>query len=680
LATNQNRFGEDAAAYWSFGTVGVNTKKRSQNEQREQISMASYALVAAVKNEGPYLLEWVAFHRLIGFDRILLYVQHGPDCAGPLLQALAANGEITLFDNPDGVKGLPPTARMRAYARALPELRSCDWIMALDVDEYLNITVGDGTVDDLVNDAGNASLISLSWRIFGSSGQVEFKDAPLLPRLLSAAPKGAPKVHRHKGIKTLFRPTAKIAQIMPHRPRLTDQMKTGTDPLDWVNGNGEDVGDTLRTGGWTLPVRTSSYDLGQINKYPIRSQDGFLLSNLWEDDWRRVPAFEPAEYADFDANDERDLSILRWEDAVAARMAELLKNADIAAGHTTTVKAYTAALARMSLKRPKAWDIILAPKKQAKEPVIEPKKAAKKAPPLKDDLDIAPRWLADLRRSGNRRGFYHSDDMFAAQFSDRGKEALVISFDNLSSVGDESLAREGWGYPFYRSEGWSHLGVMAFERHWFRNDALFDYMEDLAARGFFEGYKQVMFTGTSMGAYAATAFCRLAPGSTVVAFSPQSTLDTALVPWEKRFGSGRKQDWSGRYRDGPDCIAGAGAVYILYDPYFAPDRKHAERYQGDNVHHLKCWYADHKTALFMKRASILKPVVRCAVAGTLTKAAYYALYRERRKLPWYLNGLCDHLLGAGHTKLAMNLAHHLDATGRPSIGKSMATRVAAATS
>jgi len=638
--------------------------------------MASYALVAAVKNEGPYLLEWVAYHRLIGFDHILLYAQDGPDCAGPLLQALAAHGEITLFDNPDGVKGLPPNPRMRAYFRALPDLRSCDWVMALDVDEYLNVTVGDGKVEDLVNDAGNASLISLSWRVFGSSGQTHFVDAPLLPRFLSAAPKGAPKAHRHKGIKTLFRPTAKIAQIMPHRPRLTDQVKAGTDPLDWVNGSGEDVGDVLRGGGWTVPVRTSSYDLGQINKYPIRSQDAFLLSNMWDDDWRRLPAFEPSEYADFDANDERDLSILRWEGAVAARVASLRENADIAAGHAATVNAYNAALQRMSRKRPKAWDTILSPKKKAKDPVLEPKKAAK-AP---DDLDVAPRWLADLRRSDNRRGFYHSDDMFAAQFSDRGKDALVISFDNLSSVGDKSLGREGWGYPFYRGEGWSHLGVMAFERHWFRNEALFDYMEDLAARGFFEGYKRVMFTGTSMGAYAATAFCRLAPGSTVVAFSPQSTLDKALVPWEKRFGSGRRQDWTGRYRDAPDCTAEAAAVYILYDPYFAPDRKHAERYHGDNVHHLKCWYADHKTALFMKRAEILKPVVQSALAGTLTQAAYYQLYRERRKLPWYLNGLCDHLLDAGHTKLALKLAHHLDATGRPSIGKSMATRIAAVTS
>jgi predicted acylesterase/phospholipase RssA len=65
---------------------------------------------------------------------------------------------------------------------------------------------------------------------------------------------------------------------------------------------------------------------------------------------------------------------------------------------------------------------------------------------------------------------------------------------------------------------------------------LFDYLEGLRNSGFFKQFRHVVFTGTSMGGYAACAFCSLSPGSTVLAYSQQSTLAKDLVSWEKRLG------------------------------------------------------------------------------------------------------------------------------------------------
>ena len=668
--------------------------------------MQGTALVAAVQNDGPFLLEWVAYHRLIGFERIVLFVDHGADDAGDLLDALADAGQITLVSNPRKDKTQAIDHRMRAYGEALEYVQDCTWVLALDTDEFLNIDVGEGRLDDLLDAAQDADLVSLTWRIFGQSDQWTFENEQILPRFLSAAPRGVPRSDLHKGIKTLFRPGADIEKMMPHRPRLNTDSRDGDTPLAWVDGNGDDVSAILRTNGWALPEGGPAYGMGQINKYPIRSCEVFALTNLWAPEWRlAVPALELDEFAMLDTAEERDLSILRWDDQLRAALIELLENPAIVAGQAKTVAAYQTAIAAMRKDAPAEIMPLLDPdigKPQRPAPAPRPAPVAKPKPaapakvvatpdpaPTPDptsapepaaeppaDFDEAPRWLADLRRSDHRRGFYHSDEKFAAQFTDRNAGSLLVSFDNLSNVGDKSLTREGWGYPFYRSEGWSHLGVMAFEKNWYRDAALFDYMEDLAARGFFKGYDNVMFTGTSMGAYAATAFCQLHPGSTVAAFSPQSTLDSKIVPWEERFGSGRKQDWSGRYADATTCIAEAKAIYMIYDPYFKPDRLHAERYQGPNVHYLKSWYASHKTALFMNRAQILKPVVRAALTGELTQQSYYTLYRERRKLPWYLNGLCDHLLGAGHDKLAAGLAQHLIDEGRPQIGRAMQNRVA----
>ena len=210
---------------------------------------------------------------------------------------------------------------------------------------------------------------------------------------------------------------------------------------------------------------------------------------------------------------------------------------------------------------------------------------------------------------------------------------------------------------------------MAFEKNWFRDEALFDFME--RQESLFSQYKQVVMTGTSMGAYAATAFANLAPGCTVLAFSPQSTLAKALVPWEKRFNSGRKQDWSGRYRDAAECCDRAKHVFVIYDPYFAPDRTHADRYSGKNTVHLKSWYSSHKSAQFMRRADILKAVMQDAVAGKLTAQSYYRRFRSRRDLIWYYNGLADHLIDKGHTRLANQLASHLVTIKKPGIARAI---------
>jgi len=53
---------------------------------------------------------------------------------------------------------------------------------------------------------------------------------------------------------------------------------------------------------------------------------------------------------------------------------------------------------------------------------------------------------------------------------ERSQAQLIVSFDNLSNVNDAGLARDSWGYDFFRDEGWSHLGVLNFKANWYRDD------------------------------------------------------------------------------------------------------------------------------------------------------------------------------------------------------------------
>ena len=56
--------------------------------------------VTCVKNEGPFLLEWIAFHQCIGVTNFLFYSNDCDDGTDTLLDALAELGHVTHLLNP----------------------------------------------------------------------------------------------------------------------------------------------------------------------------------------------------------------------------------------------------------------------------------------------------------------------------------------------------------------------------------------------------------------------------------------------------------------------------------------------------------------------------------------------------------------------------------------------------
>ncbi|SMO79567.1 hypothetical protein [Paracoccus laeviglucosivorans] len=275
---------------------------------------------------------------------------------------------------------------------------------------------------------------------------------------------------------------------------------------------------------------------------------------------------------------------------------------------------------------------------------------------------MAPRWLVDFREQ-RKRGFYRTLGDHALVFADRGDDHLLVSFDNLSSARDDAMNRDPWGYSFAAKNGWSQLGFMAFKPSWFRDPALFQEMRTLADSGFFRRFRSVTLTGTSMGGYGACAFASLVPGCTVVAFSPQSTLDPALVPWEERFASGRKADWSGDFADAATQSAAAARVWLIYDPHFGPDVQHVARFTHDRAIRLPARYSGHKSALFLRRAEILSTIMREAMAGTLSESSFFGLYRRGRALPWYVHGVADRIIADGNADRLNRLMAALRNTG-----------------
>jgi hypothetical protein len=132
----------------------------------------SFAIGAIVKNEEPYLLEWIAFHRVIGIQRFVIADNDSTDGSKALLSALQALGIIEYFDFPTtpGEKPqMPAYSRIFEYANNL----ELEWIFFIDADEFIMPTTDTLDIFSCLEKATsqeNVGAIAINWAIFGSSG------------------------------------------------------------------------------------------------------------------------------------------------------------------------------------------------------------------------------------------------------------------------------------------------------------------------------------------------------------------------------------------------------------------------------------------------------------------------------------------------------------------------------
>ena len=115
--------------------------------QRGALSMAKksrYMIVTAMKNEGPYILDWVAHHMSLGFDHFLVVTNDCNDGTDRILDRLAELGHVTHVPNPKMLRrneGQLAGHRRCAYAKLFNVYRDAEWIFHSDVDEFLQVNL-----------------------------------------------------------------------------------------------------------------------------------------------------------------------------------------------------------------------------------------------------------------------------------------------------------------------------------------------------------------------------------------------------------------------------------------------------------------------------------------------------------------------------------------------------------
>ncbi len=625
-------------------------------------------VVTGMKNEAPFILEWIAYHRAIGVTDFLVYTNDCSDNTNDILDRLQDLGVLTRKDNPwkKGSKQKPQHAALKDAVNH-PLVTEADWVLTIDVDEFINVHVGDGTLGAFFEAANYPNVVSFTWKFFGNGEVHEYEDRPVVEQFLRCAPEVIPKPRLGWGFKTMFHRTAPYLGLGVHRP--TKPVSDNLETLRWVNGSGKVMPPSIHTRGWRSTTESLGYRLATLNHYVLRSADSYLVKrergriNHTDQD-QGLYYWSRRNYAT-----EIDDRMLRRLPMLEKERSALLKDKKLARLHKKAVDWHRGRVAQLKadpaymdlyqeLIRPGRPDALFVKKEVDDGPpasVTDAKLELPRVTPWRGAvfLETDPRFQALEAAAQSTGGFHWESERNALAFIP-GNHTLVVTFES-----ERDVKSDGDRFPFEYETitgalGFSVLGVMAKERNWYRDGFVQDAFDQLSAQGFFQAFGDVLFLGASMGGYGALAHASVAPKARVLAFSPQATLDRAVMPQDDRWGWTARLDWTGRYAAFDPKLT--GDTYVIVDPAEPFDQAHAERLVGDTVWHLPARHMGHGMHKTLGQGGVMPELIAAAASGILTPTRFHQLKRARMDVPRYQGSLIRWAADQGRRRLAIAAA------------------------
>ena len=232
-----------------------------------------YLMITSMRNETPYILEWLAYHQSIGVDGFLIYSNDCEDGTDAMLDRLDALGVITHVRNDKITQaGVQWTALKRADKH--PMKAAAEWVLFADVDEFVNVKTGAGHLDDLLAACPDATAFALTWRMFGNDERVQIEDTLVIEQFNKCArfPCYAPITSSM--FKTLFKNDGSYEKLGVHRPKKRTEKDASM--IKWVNGSGAALGAEYLDNATVTYGVNGGIDLACINHYSVKSAKAYM--------------------------------------------------------------------------------------------------------------------------------------------------------------------------------------------------------------------------------------------------------------------------------------------------------------------------------------------------------------------------------------------------------------------
>lgn len=303
--------------------------------------------ITSVRNEAPFLLEWIAHLMGAGVSDFLIFSNDCTDGTAAMLDRLHHAGVIVHVPQDVDSDTSPQWSALRA-AWKHPLRKSCDWALVCDVDEFINIHVGNSTVQGLIDAVPeNAEGILLPWRLFGNNHIALSKDKPTTEQFTSSMSEDCTYPIETTFFKSLIRIEGRFNQFGVHRPKQKSAAKVGL-PV-WVNGSGVEMPEVFAQS----PQRLSLYglpngrDMVECNHYSLRSAESFVLKRARGLPNRSHKEINLSYWVDRNFNTVENTSISKMRAATQAKHKELWAIPQIPDLHAQAVQWHRAEFLRL---------------------------------------------------------------------------------------------------------------------------------------------------------------------------------------------------------------------------------------------------------------------------------------------------------------------------------------------
>ena len=285
--------------------------------------MQGSLVLTAMRNEGPFILEWVAWQKMLGFENILVMFNDCTDHSPQLLRLLERAG-VLVNKRHEPRHGHNPQPEAYRIARQHPLIKTASWLFTCDVDEFLVVHVGDGSIGALLNNGDVPyAAMAINWRLFGGSNQQHWQDSLVHRRFTQSSEIG---ITRNKVIKSFVRDPRLYKRLNSHcASGWSGEGKWGEDGNYYALSDGSRYAEfhPNKSPQNACPEERMLHHIAEVHHYAVRTQEEFnhkkgrpAASNLAD---RYTDTFHKI----LDRNEQENTSALSYQDRFDVEYARL---------------------------------------------------------------------------------------------------------------------------------------------------------------------------------------------------------------------------------------------------------------------------------------------------------------------------------------------------------------------
>jgi len=294
-------------------------------------------LATCMKDEGPFILEWLAWHKAIGITDIVVFSNDCTDGTDALLDHLDARGDLTHLPNPASQFGsgyFQPSALN--YVQTMPVFRVADFMLSIDVDEFVNIRTPEGTLQSLLARVPPFDVLSISELNHGSNDQTSFRPGWVTDQFPAHASPHPGRWRAKVGVKSLTRLSDRIEKVRNHRPDLA------VPPEDaiWLNGSGKPITALAEDATENGLDSRGARDLVSLEHFALRSIDSFLVKAWRGDVVIKGKQVSNAYFRRRNRDSHREMDLSKGQSLARLVYAEFEQDAELMKRHDACNKAH----------------------------------------------------------------------------------------------------------------------------------------------------------------------------------------------------------------------------------------------------------------------------------------------------------------------------------------------------